>query len=160
MEISQNDAMSSPVQASSTRRKSGRAVRAPQKFTPVIPASQSANANGKRKRRDDNADSEESQDESVTEEVDESDEEEESADEEEQREQKKRSRSNNKKPAAKKAKVNGASSPASAPALKLASRPRKPTKPKKLVIKDANATGLYGKSWRLGYLLGTSNVWF
>ncbi|CAG8975381.1 hypothetical protein HYALB_00009522 [Hymenoscyphus albidus] len=49
MDISNNDGTSSPV-ATGERRKSGRAVRAPDKFQPDAPSSQAAQPSAKRKR--------------------------------------------------------------------------------------------------------------
>jgi cohesin complex subunit SA-1/2 len=143
MELSENDAPSS--NATAKRRVSGRAVRAPEKFVPDAPSSQAGNAGGKRKR---GADKTEDIENEVDEEEEESDEEEdddeESPNEEEVRQAKKKARTS-KKPVAKKAKVNGTASDAAdapAPTVRL---PNRQKKPKKVVIQDAKAEGLYGK---------------
>lgn len=138
MEVSENDAPSSI--ATENRRVSQRAVRAPEKFDPDAPSLRPGNAGAKRKRGVvGNAEDVENE----PEEEDDSDEEEEeeSADEEETRQTKKRANPT-RKPAPKKAKVNGAAPSASAPAIRLPSRQKKP---KKVVIQDANAEGVYGK---------------
>lgn len=137
-EISENDAMSSPNAAISSRRKSGRAVKVPEKFQPDTTLATEP-ANGKRKRAGDDAiedvenDSEENESESEEEEA--------SADEEETRAAKKRARTT-KKPAAKKPKVNGTKSHTPETIARLPSRPKKA---KKVAIADADAEGLYGK---------------
>lgn len=139
MEISENDATSSQAAASSSRRKSGRAVRAPEKFVPDAPSSQ-VNGNSKRKRAnvDDEDEENDASDDDQSEE-----EEEESADEEERKARARKAR----KPAAKKAKVNGkaivngAVAHTSAAPLKLPSRPKKG---RLVAITDDDAEGLYG----------------
>jgi cohesin complex subunit SA-1/2 len=71
----------------------------------------------------------------------ESDEEDESTDEEEVKQSKKKTKPT-KKPVAKKPKVNGTAPQPSAPAVKL---PNRAKKPKKVVIADESAEGLYGE---------------
>jgi cohesin complex subunit SA-1/2 len=138
MELSENDTPSS--NATQKRRVSGRAVRAPEKFVPDAPSSQSKNTGGKRKRGV-GEDAEDIENE-VELESDESDEdEEESPDEEEVRQSKRKARTT-KKPVAKKAKVNGTAPDAPTPAVTL---PNRQKKPKKVAIQDANAEGLYGE---------------
>jgi cohesin complex subunit SA-1/2 len=136
MELSENDATAS--NATEKRRVSGRAVRAPEKFVPDAPSSQP----GVKRKRGADADPEDVENEiEHDEEESDEDDEEESADEEEIREKKKRARAP-KKPVAKKPKVNGTAPRAAAPAVKLPTRQKKP---KKVVIQDANAEGLYGE---------------
>jgi len=149
MELSENDAQSS--NATTKRRVSGRAVRAPEKFVPDALSSQAGNTGGKRKRGADHADDIENE---VDEDEGESDEEddEESPDEEEVRQAKKNAKTT-KKPVAKKAKVNGAvpdTPDGLATTVKLPSRQKKQ---KKVVIQDAKAEGLYGKHTQLLYIL-------
>lgn len=139
--------MSSPAPATS-RRKSGRAVRAPEKFIPDAPSSQNPSGSAKRKR----AGEEISNDASDIEESEESEEEVESAGEE--RVSRKKNRKPNpraaRKPTAKRAKVNGAATYdddededfALAQTLRLPARPKKS---RKTAIQDESATGLYGK---------------
>jgi cohesin complex subunit SA-1/2 len=138
MELSENDAPSS--NATQKRRVSGRAVRAPEKFVPDAPPSQSGNTGGKRKRGA-NHTAEDIENEVDLEEDESDDDEAESPDEEELR-QSRRKAKNTKKPVAKKAKVNGATPDAPAPAVSL---PNRQKKPKKVVIQDENAEGLYGE---------------
>lgn len=139
MEISENDATSSQAAASSGRRKSGRAVKVPQKFVPDVPSSQLANGDSKRKRGDLDDEDEEND----TSDDEQSEDEEQSADEEELKERAKKAR----KPAAKKArvngkaKVNGAVAHTSAPPVKLPSRPKKS---RLIALADDTAEGLYG----------------
>jgi cohesin complex subunit SA-1/2 len=140
MELSENDAPSS--NATTKRRVSGRAVRAPEKFVPDAPSSQAGNTGGKRKRGADHAEDIENEVDEE-EESNEEDDDEESPDEEEVRQAKRKAKTT-KKPLAKKAKVNGTAPDASdAPAttVKLPSRQKKP---KKVVIQDAKGEGLYG----------------
>jgi cohesin complex subunit SA-1/2 len=142
MELSENDAPSS--NATAKRRVSGRAVRAPEKFVPDAPSSQAGNTSGKRKRGANHAEEIENEVDEDQEESDEEDNDEESPDEEEVRQAKKKAKPT-KKPVAKKAKVNGTAPDApDAPAttVKLPSRQKKP---KKVVIQDAKAEGLYGE---------------
>jgi cohesin complex subunit SA-1/2 len=139
MEI-ENDVSSTP--AASGRRKSGRAVKAPEKFIPDYPSTATRPANSKRKRTDDDGEGDASEEGgSEPEDDDESDDEEvESAGEEELREARRKARSS-KKPIAKKPKTNGTTSHARAPAVRL---PNRPKKAKKVTIADDTAEGLYG----------------
>ncbi|TAQ88730.1 hypothetical protein B7494_g2941 [Chlorociboria aeruginascens] len=141
MEISENDATSSPV-ATEGRRKSGRAVRVPDKFMPDMSSSQ-ADTSVKRKRPIADV----GNDASDVEEDEEIDDEEESLDKGEARESRKKSRKPARKPAAKKPKVNGDSSNGGAPAIKL---PNRPKKGKKVAIADASAGGLYAEVYKSG----------
>lgn len=144
MEISENDLTSSPHEASSGRRKSGRAVKAPEKFVPDVPSSQLVNGSSKRKRGAGGEGNEEN-DASHEGESDE-DEEEESADEEELKERAKKTR----RPVAKKAKtngqpkVNGAVAHNPAMPIRLPARPKK--KGKKVTVAKEQAEGLYGNT--------------
>lgn len=142
MELSEKDAPSS--NATAKRRASGRAVRAPEKFVPDAPSSQAGNAGSKRKRgADNNAEDIENE---ADEEEDDSDEDDddESPDEEEVRQAKKKTKTA-KKPVAKKAKVNGIAPDASDAPATTVRLPSRQKKPKKVVIQDAKAEGLYGK---------------
>jgi cohesin complex subunit SA-1/2 len=138
MEILENNATSTPG-ATGSRRKSGRAVKAPEKFDPGVLSSQHGSTSAKRKRggedvengASDVGDEEEVSDEDVKDNVG----------EEEIRQSRKRPKSP-KKPAAKKPKVNGTALHARAPAVRL---PNRPKKARKVAIADGNAEGLYGK---------------
>ncbi|KAF7909428.1 uncharacterized protein EAF01_003146 [Botrytis porri] len=145
MEI-ENDVSSTPVV--SGRRKSGRAVKAPEKFVPDLPSSAIRSTNAKRKRSDEEGEDDASEEEEVeVEEEDEDDElEEESAGEEELREARRKAKTS-KKPAAKKPKINGTASHARAPAVRL---PNRPKKAKTVVIADEDADGLYADVYTSG----------
>ncbi|KAF4634636.1 hypothetical protein G7Y89_g3456 [Cudoniella acicularis] len=146
MDISNTDVTSSPV-ATGGRRKSGRAVRAPEKFVPDAPSSQPGTASAKRKRGGDDVENDASD---IDEEEEASDDTLESAGEEELKDTRRKARTT-KKPAAKKPKVNGAASHSEeAPAVKLPSRPKKA---KKMVIADDNAEGLYAEVFSGGETL-------
>ena len=99
MDISNNDVTSTPV-ATGSRRKSGRAVKVPEKFIPDAPSSQQGSASAKRKRGGEDAENDASD---VDEEDEESDATVESAAEEEVREIRRKAKTT-KKPAAKRAK--------------------------------------------------------
>ena len=137
MDISNNDVTSTPV-ATGSRRKSGRAVKVPEKFVPDAPSSQQGSASAKRKRGGDDAENDASD---VDEEDEESDATVESAAEEDVREIRRKAKTT-KKPAAKKPKVNGTTTHDEAPAVKLPARPKKA---KKAAIADRDAEGLYGR---------------
>jgi cohesin complex subunit SA-1/2 len=136
MDISNNDVTSSPA-ATGGRRKSGRAVKVPEKFVPE-PSSQPTPASAKRKRGEEEAENDASD---IDEEAEESDATIESAGEEELKDTRKKAKTT-KKPAAKKPKVNGTAPRNDAPAVKL---PNRPKKAKRVVIADDNADGLYGE---------------
>lgn len=138
MEVSENDAPGSI--ATENRRVSQRAVRAPEKFVPDAPSLRSGNTGAKRKRGV-AGNAEDVENEPEEEDDSEEEEEEESADEEEIRQTKRRANPT-RKPASKKAKVNGAAPSAPAPAIRL---PNRQKKPKRVVIQDANAEGVFGK---------------
>jgi cohesin complex subunit SA-1/2 len=143
MELSENDAPSS--NATAKRRVSGRAVRAPEKFVPDAPSSQAGNAGSKRKRgATNNAEDIENEVDEGEEDSDEEDDDQESPDEEEVRQAKKKAKTN-KKPVTKKAKVNGTAPDASDAPATTVRLPSRQKKPKKVVIQDAKAEGLYGK---------------
>jgi cohesin complex subunit SA-1/2 len=146
MEI-ENDVSSTPV--ASGRRKSGRAVKAPEKFIPDYPSTATRPTNSKRKRTDDDEEGDASEEGgSEPEDDDESDDEEvESAGEEELREARRKARSS-KKPIAKKLKTNGTTSHARAPAVRL---PNRPKNAKKVTIADDTAEGLYGMRQNISY---------
>jgi cohesin complex subunit SA-1/2 len=147
MDISNSDAASTPG-ATASRRKSGRAVKVPEKFIPDVPSSQAGPAGAKRKRGEEDAENdaseideeEEDEEEEEEEEEDDIEEEEESAAEEEIRANK-RKPTKARKPAAKKAKVNGTSTHAEALPVRLPARPKKS---KRVAIADKDAGGLYG----------------
>jgi cohesin complex subunit SA-1/2 len=137
MDISNNDVTSTPV-ATGSRRKSGRAVKAPEKFIPDAPPSQQAHSSAKRKRERQEVENDASD---VEEEDETSDGTVDSEGEEEVREARKQPKGP-RKHAAKKPKVNGTVSHEEALAVKLPSRPKKG---KKVLIADRSAKGLYGK---------------
>lgn len=139
MDISNNDLTSSPV-ATGGRRKSGRAVKAPEKFIPNAPSSQLASASAKRKRVEENGENDASD---IDEEAEDSDSSIASVAEEEIRQSQKKPK-RGRKPAAKKPKVNGAASHEheEAPAVKLPSRPKKAAR--RVAIADNGTEGLYG----------------
>jgi cohesin complex subunit SA-1/2 len=137
MDISNNDVTRIPS-ATASRRKSGRAIKVPEKFVPDVASTQQAPASAKRKRagvyvENDASDS--------GEEEDASDGTLESAGEEEVKESRRRAKSS-RKPAAKRPKVNGALSHESAQPFRPQNRSKKA---KKVAIADQNADGLYGK---------------
>lgn len=136
---------SSAAATASQRRKSGRAVKVPDKFQPEVESSQNAGAGGKRKRSGDEMEGVENGAEEE-EEDDESDEEDEEESDEEEAPVKKKSKpktaATKSAPVAKKAKVNGSTPHAKAHSMRLPSRAKKPTG--KVVFKDQDAEGLYG----------------
>lgn len=142
MQISENGAMSSPAGATaSQRRKSGRAVRAPEKFQPEV-SSQNAGGSGKRKRAGADVEDGQNEEDEDNEGEDEEDDEDEESDEEEapvKKRAKPTAATTKKAPAAKKAKVNGNAPPA----LRLPNRAKKHAG--KVVFKDQDAEGLYGE---------------
>lgn len=137
MDISNNDVASTPAEAGS-RRKSGRAVRAPEKYIPEATSSQ--NGLAKRKRGDEGAEEGASDSEEIDEDSDDSVE---SASEEELKEGRKKAKKPAKKPALKKPKVNGSLRNDASSAVRL---PNRAKKPKKVAIADRTAEGLYGES--------------
>jgi cohesin complex subunit SA-1/2 len=137
MDISNNDVTSTPV-ATGSRRKSGRAVKVPEKFVPNAPSSQQGSASAKRKRGGEDAENDASD---IDEDEEESDATVESAAEEEVREIRRKAKTT-KKPAAKKPKVNGTATHDKEARVKLPARPKKT---KKVAIADKSAEGLYGK---------------
>ncbi|QSZ36912.1 hypothetical protein DSL72_009002 [Monilinia vaccinii-corymbosi] len=147
MEI-QNDVSGPPIE--SDRRKSERAVKAPEKFVPELPSSAIRSKSAKRKRSDEEGEDDASEEEEVEAEEEDDDEddddEEESAGEEELREARRKARTS-KKPAAKKPKINGTASQATVPAVRLPNRPKKATK---VVIADGHAEGLYADVYTSG----------
>jgi cohesin complex subunit SA-1/2 len=136
MDISNNDVTSTPV-ATGSRRKSGRAVKVPEKFVPDAPSSQQGSASAKRKRGGEDAENDASD---IEEDEEESDATVESAAEDEVREIRRKAKTT-KKPAAKKPKVNGTATHDKEPQVKLPARPKKT---KKVAIADKSAEGLYG----------------
>ncbi|KAL3417693.1 STAG domain-containing protein [Phlyctema vagabunda] len=151
MEMSENDAMSSSVAATTSRRKSGRAVKAPEKFVP----SQAEATSAKRKRGagegENDASDEDDEDEDSEEPSDES------AAEEEAPKARKKAKAPPRMPAAKRPKVNGSASHADedgdegdddeARAVRLPSRPKKG---KKVAIAKSEVGGLYAEVYTSG----------
>lgn len=148
--ISANDVMSSPA-PTANRRKSGRAVKAPEKFVPDAPSSQVGSTSTKRKRSgealgDDASD--------IEEEEDDSEQESESAGEEVIRKptRKKTQSKSTRRPALKKPKTNGKAAndddedededAAPTHSIRLPARPKKA---RKNAIQDEGVEGLYGK---------------
>jgi cohesin complex subunit SA-1/2 len=136
MDISNNDVTGTP--ATTGRRKSGRAVKVPEKFVPDVQSTQQAPASAKRKRGggDVENDASDAEEDDAT-----SDGTIESAGEEEIKETRRKTNAS-RKPAAKKPKVNGTASHEAAPVVRL---PNRPKKAKKVAIADKDAEGLYGK---------------
>jgi cohesin complex subunit SA-1/2 len=140
MESSDNNATPSPS-ATDSRRRSGRVVRAPRKFSPD-------NAASKRKRGLENDDDEDAENDAP-----EDAEDEELSDggadesEDEAAPRVKKTKAKAKKPAAKKPRVNGdtpaAVSGSLAPAVRLPNRPRKTVR---VAIARRDGDGLYGKT--------------
>ncbi|KAI0166967.1 STAG-domain-containing protein [Hypoxylon sp. FL1284] len=152
MEASDNNATSSPASVpDNSRRRSGRVVKAPQKFSPQPHSSQNDHSS-KRKRGQDH--DEEDAENGNPDEADEDDEElsdpddvDDDADDAPPRSKKAKSKqkSRPKKPALKRAKVNGstpvdAASASNAPAVKLPNRPKKNAR---VVIAHPDGDGLY-----------------
>ncbi|KAG4435159.1 hypothetical protein IFR05_009359 [Cadophora sp. M221] len=142
MDISNNDATSSAPTGS--RRKSGRAVKAPEKFLPEAPSSQTGSANSKRKRIEEDGEGDASE---IDEDAEASDDAVESSAEEESRDVRRKAKKT-KKPAAKKAKVNGTQSRDEPLAVKLPARPKKGGK--LVAIADKDAEGLYADVFQSG----------
>lgn len=137
MDISSNDVASSPAETGS-RRKSGRAVRAPEKFVPNATSSQTGPTSSKRKRAGADADNDASDSDEID---DDSEESVESAAEEELKDARRKAKPA-KKPAQKKPKVNGTQSNEGGPAVRLPTRSKKP---KKIAIAGMSVEGLYGE---------------
>lgn len=138
MDISNND-VAGTAGATSSRRKSGRAIKVPEKFVPEVSSSQQAPPSAKRKRAGEDVENGATD----TEEEDEDDASDgtlESAGEEEIKESRRKAKSS-RKPAAKKPKVNGTVPHDSITSAKLPNRSRKL---KKVAIADRTADGLYG----------------
>ncbi|KAH8805693.1 STAG domain-containing protein [Xylogone sp. PMI_703] len=135
MEMSEDDARSSPATAVG-RRKSGRVVKAPEKFIPQVSSSQRGNT--KRKRGDEDVTDDESnpEEEDEDEEMDSDGAEDEDAAEEELREKRKRTKAAPKPRAAKKPKVNGTQTST----VKLPSRTKAP---KRVALVGRQASPLY-----------------
>lgn len=155
METSDNNATSSPASAPASapdlsRRRSGRVVRAPQKFSPEP---QNDHSSSSKRKRGLDRDEEDAENESPVEEEEEelSDPEEEDEAEEEQtsrpKSSKSKQKSRSKKPAAKRTKVNGSApadivSASNAPAVRLPNRPKKTVR---VTIAHPDGEGLYGE---------------
>ncbi|KAI2641441.1 STAG-domain-containing protein [Hypomontagnella submonticulosa] len=153
METSDNNATSSPASApDNSRRRSGRVVRAPQKFSPDPHPSQNDQATSKRKRGTDRDEEDvenespgEDEDEELSDLDDEEDEVEDDPASRSRRSKQSKQKSRPKKPAAKRAKVNGnapanAVSASHAPAVKLPNRPKKNVR---VTIAHPDGDGLY-----------------
>ncbi len=171
METSENNnatSSPSPTPDASLRRRSGRVVRAPRKFSPDVYSSQNGKSATKRKRGPDADDEDEENqapdgeqaekeltDEEVNDEGEEPEEEEEEEEDDEPTPRPKKSKSKSsrnprpKKPATKRTKVNGdvptinvdATAP-NAPAVKLPNRPKKTAR---IAVANLRDDGLYGK---------------
>jgi cohesin complex subunit SA-1/2 len=145
MESEDNNATPSPS-AADARRRSGRVVRAPRKFTEETQNDTSS----KRKRTRENEDDVENEEphDSLEEASDE-----EPADESEEdlAPRQKKSKARTKRPAAKKPKTNGSgpveASASQAPAVRLASRPKKTVR---VAIARKDGDGLYGETSKCG----------
>ncbi|KAI1776228.1 STAG-domain-containing protein [Hypoxylon cercidicola] len=153
METSDNNATSSPASIpDNSRRRSGRVVRAPQKFSPQPNPSQNDHPSKRKRGPDhDDEDAENGYPEEAEEEEEElsdpDDEDDDVAEEAPSRSKKTKSKqkSRPKKPAPKRAKVNGsapvdAASATNAPAVKLPNRPKKTAR---VVIAHPDGDGLY-----------------
>lgn len=151
MESSDNNATPSPSVAETSRRRSGRVVRAPQKFSPEVHSSQINNSRPKRKR-DGESDDEDVENEAPNADDDSDelsdppDDDDESAQEEAPVKQKK-AKATSKKPAAKRAKVNGNAPAALAPAIRLPNRPKKTAR---VAIARRDGDGLYAEVFGSG----------
>lgn len=159
------DASSSQAEpTASQRRKSGRAVRAPEKFAPEPTSSQAPRGGSKRKRTENENDeiNGEEQAEDVEEDEDEDEEEEEEPESESEVEdapKKKKAKTKGpakKAPAAKKAKTNGVASQApreprepKQQQMRIPSRPKK-AQQGKVVFKDNSAEGVYAEIFTSG----------
>ncbi|KAK6065762.1 STAG domain-containing protein [Seiridium cupressi] len=140
MESEDNNATPSPS-AADARRRSGRVVRAPRKFTEDIQNDTSS----KRKRVRDNDEDAENQDPQDS--LEEASDEEPAEDSDEDPAPKQRkSKARTKKPAAKKPKINGSApveaAASQAPAIRLPNRPKKTVR---VAIARRDGDGLYGK---------------
>lgn len=143
MESEDNNATPSPS-AADARRRSGRVVRAPRKFTEEV---QNDTSSRRKRTRDDNEEDAENQEPNDS--LEEASDEEEAGDESEgdlaPRQKKAKPRA--KKPAAKKPKINGSApaeaSSSQAPALRLPNRPKKTVR---VAIARKDGNGLYGET--------------
>ncbi|KAM0345194.1 hypothetical protein ACHAPU_006830 [Fusarium lateritium] len=139
-----NNASPTPEPDATTRRRSGRVVRAPSKFTPE-PTSQSANPKRKRDDQDDDEENAENEAPDSDQEMSDDDDDDSDDDHPAPRSRKKASQTSRaKKPSAKKPKING--SKPLRPARVAHSAKTLPSRPKKSVrIEDAalKGTGLY-----------------
>ncbi len=140
MDISNNDVTSTPVSTAS-RRKSGRAIKAPEKFVPDLPSSQAEKRSAKRKRNGEGGENDASNIEEEESEPEVETEDEEEEEEEEVRSSRKKSKAP-RKPAAKRAKVNGTATNGEAPAMRLPTRQKKAGR--RIAVADEDAEGLYG----------------
>ncbi|KAF8856215.1 STAG-domain-containing protein [Acephala macrosclerotiorum] len=142
MDISNNDVSSTP--GATARRKSGRAVKVPEKFVPDAPSTQQAPASAKRKRGEEDGENDTSD---IDEDEEDVEEEEESAAEEEVRAAKRKQPKKANKPAAKKPKVNGTTAHEDGSLVRLPARPKKA---KRVAIADKDAGGLYADVYTSG----------
>ncbi|KAI0012753.1 STAG-domain-containing protein [Xylariaceae sp. FL0662B] len=156
METSDNNATSSPSGSSSlpdaSRRRSGRVVRAPQKFSP-----EPQNDHPSKRKRGPDHDEEDVENEEPDVEEEPSDEEDGDNDTEDEptpkpKKSKSSQKSRSKKPAAKRTKVNGSApsataSASNAPAVKLPNRPKKTVR---VAIAGRNEDGLYAEVFGSG----------
>ncbi|KAI5862936.1 STAG-domain-containing protein [Durotheca rogersii] len=159
MDTPDNNATSSPA-PDSARRRSGRVVRAPQKFSPDLPSAQNEHASSKRKRGPDRGE-EDAENESPAEDGEDDDELSDPEDDDDHvddepaprsKKSKSKQRPRPKKPAVKRARVNGSApaEPASAshaPAVKLPNRPKKTVR---VAIVNSDRDGLYAEVFGSG----------
>ena len=153
-----------PTPSASQRRKSGRAVKAPEKFAPEPTSSQAPRGGAKRKRsanENDEPNGDESQEDVEEEESDEEEQESESEVEDAPKKKKAKTKgatksASKKAPAAKKAKTNGVASQApkeprepKQPQMRIPSRPKK-AQTGKVVFKDNSASGIYAEIFTSG----------
>ena len=146
MEGSDNNATSSPVGDAASRRRSGRVVRAPSKFSPDAPGAS-------KRKRGNGIDDEDEENESPALDGEESDPDDDVIDDDERGRRQRRKKptsqaSRARKPAAKKPKINGASH-----ATGLPSRPKKTAR---AAIDRQDRDDTYGILPRFGY----SEIWF
>lgn len=155
--------LTEPTPSASQRRKSGRAVRAPEKFAPEPTSSQAIRGAAKRKRsvnENDEPNGEEPQDEIEEEESDEEEQETESEEEDAPKKKKAKTRgaaksASKKAPAAKKTKTNGVAQAPKEPKAPKQQQMRIPSRPKKaqtgkVVFKDNSASGIYAEIFTSG----------
>ena len=162
-DIDATSPIAEPTPNASQRRKSGRAVKAPEKFAPEPTSSQAPRGGAKRKRsanENDEPNGEETQEDDEEDESDEEEQESESEVEDAPRKKKAKTKgavknASKRAPAAKRAKMNGASQAPKEPRepkqqqMRIPSRPKK-TQTGKVVFKDNSASGIYAEIFTSG----------